>query len=84
LLSAALVAVTLHVPAEVLLKVEPLTVQAVAVPLVAAKLTAPVPEPPLVVKPNGVPNTPDVEVNVSADWAALANVTVVGAEDTAR
>jgi hypothetical protein len=35
LLSAALVAVTKHVPAEVAFKIEPLTVQPVAVPLVA-------------------------------------------------
>jgi hypothetical protein len=83
LVSAALVAVTLHVPAEDTDREEALTRHPDAVPLVAAKLTAPVPEPPLVVKVNGVPKTPAVEVNVSGAWAAPAKVTVVGAEDTA-
>jgi hypothetical protein len=51
-----LVAVTIHVPAEVKVKapVAETTLHPVAVPSTAAKLTAPVPEPPEVVTVNPV------------------------------
>lgn len=80
--SPALVAVTEHVPAADAVKVEPVTVQPDAVPLAVTKLTAPLPEPPLVVRLSGVPTRPLVEVTVKAACAAGASVTVVGADDT--
>jgi hypothetical protein len=47
-------------------------------------VTAPVPEPPVVVKLNAAPKIPVVDVSTSGDWAALANVTMVGAEEIGR
>ena len=49
-MSAALVAVTVHVPEEAAVSVEPEMAQVEAVPLVVVKVTAPVPEPPDVVR----------------------------------
>ena len=66
--SVALVAVTVHVPAVLLDRVyggEALIAQPEAVPSTVAKVTAPVPEPPEVVKLNGDPNGPDVDVTVT-------------------
>src|ERR1700679_3518286 len=53
--SPALVAVTAHVPAEVVLRGEPETAQPLAVPSVVVKVVAPVPLPPLVVSGSEVP-----------------------------
>lgn len=64
--SPALVAVTMQVPALVALRLDPLTAQPVAVPLVTVKLIAPVPVPPEVVSDNGVPKVPEIEVRVRA------------------
>jgi hypothetical protein len=83
LASAALVAVTTQVPAVVAVRFDPLTAQPVAVPLVTAKVTAPVPEPPNVVRVSGAPKVPDVEVTVSAAWVAPAKVTVVAGDEVA-
>jgi hypothetical protein len=59
-MSAAFVAVTLHVPNDVELS-EPLEIeQPVAVPFVAENVTAPSPVPPVVVSSNGVPKVPAV------------------------
>jgi hypothetical protein len=66
LVSAALAAVTMQVPNEVAVKVDPETAQPVAVPLVTVKVTEPVPEPPAVVRVSEVPKTPVSEVIASA------------------
>jgi hypothetical protein len=79
--SAALVAVTEHVPGDEADKVEPFSEQP-ALPAVATKLTAPEPEPPLVVRLNGVPTMPDVDVTVNAACTPRPKVTVVGADCT--
>ena len=81
-MSAALVAVTEQVPAEVTLSDAPDTVQPLAVPSVAVYETAPLPEPPLVVSVSALPAVPLVEVTLRAACVALANVTVVGFEET--
>ena len=60
-MSAAFVAVTVHVPAEVALSVNPLT-EHPAVPTVRVYVTAPPPEPPLVCRVIVEPNVPVVEV----------------------
>lgn len=82
LASVALVAATEQVPALVVVRLDPLTAQPVAVPLVTVKLTPPVPEPPDVVSGNAVPNVPVTEVRLRAAWVALAKVTAVGDDDT--
>jgi len=79
--SAALVAVTEQVPADVTLSEEPETAQPVAVPSTTANDTAPVPEPPLVISVSAVPKVPLVDVTVSAAWIAGAKVTVVGFDE---
>jgi hypothetical protein len=79
-----MVAVTAQVPVLVLDSAEPMTVQPVAVPFTALNVTAPVPDPPEVVKVSGVPNVPDVEVMVRTACAALPMVTVVAADDATR
>ncbi len=61
-------AVTVQVPAVVTLRSDPVTVQPVAVPSVATKVMAPLPEPPDVVSGSGVPTVPVSEVMVSAVW----------------
>ena len=59
--SDALVAVTLHVPVDVTVSVDPLMAQPLAVPLpVTAYETEPVPDPPVVVRVNELPADPDV------------------------
>jgi hypothetical protein len=45
-------------------------------------VTAPVPEPPLVVKVSGVATVPLVDVTVNAAWVARTKVTVAGDDDT--
>jgi hypothetical protein len=50
-----LVAVTMHVPRLVTVNELPVTTQPAAVPTVAVKVTAPVPEPPVVVRVRGDP-----------------------------
>jgi hypothetical protein len=52
---AALVAVTRHVPKLVTASDVPVTTQPRAVPGTAVKVTAPVPDPPLLVSTSGVP-----------------------------
>ena len=67
----------MQVPALVELScpLEMLQPEAVPPPL-TAKETAPVPEPPLVVRVSGVPKVPFVDVIESGDWLILADVTV--------
>jgi hypothetical protein len=79
-----MLAVTAQVPVLVLDSAETVMAQPVAVPFTAVNVTAPVPDPPEVVKVSGVPNVPDVDVMVSAACAALAMVTVVAADDATR
>ena len=81
-MSAALVAVTKHVPDEPAVKEVPETVQLEAVPVEAANVTLPEPEPPEVVSVNAVPKVPVVEETVSVACAALAKVIVVWEEET--
>jgi hypothetical protein len=76
--SAALAAVTLHVPPVALVSVVAWIAQPVAVPFVTLKLTAPVPDPPDVVSVRGVLKTPEVEVTTRA-----ACVVSAAAGDTA-
>lgn len=57
--------------------------QPVAVRSLTTKVTAPVPDPPLVVSESGVPHSPETEVTLSAAWVAEAKVTVVGDEEMA-
>jgi hypothetical protein len=82
--SPAFVAVTTHVPALVLDKVEPVVWQPVAVPFAAVNVTAPAPDPPLVVSVSGIAKTPAVDVTVRGACAWGASVTTVGSEDRAR
>ena len=63
----ALVAVTKQVPAEPAVRDVPETVQEEAVPVVAAYVTLPVPDPPELVRVNAVPNVPLVEETVRVD-----------------
>ena len=65
-MSAALVAVTKHVPADPADRDVPETVQVDAVPAEAAYVTLPVPDPPEVVRVNAVPKVPLVELIVNA------------------
>jgi hypothetical protein len=74
------VAVTTQLPPLVALKVEPLTEQPEADPLVAAYVTAPAPEPPLVVSAIVEPTRPERDVSVKAAWVAGAKVTTVAGE----
>ena len=78
--SAALVAVTEHVPVPlVMLRVAPLTEQAVEAPTL--KVTEPVPLPPVVVSVCVEPLAAgDVTFTVSVAWLAIWTVTVAGAE----
>ena len=76
-MSAALVAVTKHVPAEPAVRDVPETVQLDAVPVEAAYVTLPVPDPPEVVRVSAVPKVPLVDETVSVDCDACAKVTVV-------
>jgi hypothetical protein len=55
---AALVAVTTHVPVLVTVSELATTVHPVAVPFVTLKVTAPVPEPPVVVSVSVLPKAP--------------------------
>jgi hypothetical protein len=64
--SPALVAVTEHVPALVAESALPLIAQPLAVPLLTVYVTAPVPEPPLVVSVKGVPTVPVTLVTARA------------------
>ena len=80
-MSAAFVAVTIHVPAEVNDNVEPATEHPVAVPLDAIYETAPVPDPPEVVRGTDVGYVPVVLVTVSAAWLPLVIVNVCSVED---
>ena len=59
------------------MRVVPETVQLEAVPVVAAYVTLPVPDPPDVVIVKSVPYVPLVEEIVSVDCEACAKVTVV-------
>jgi hypothetical protein len=52
---AAFVAVTMQVPIVVTERVVPVTTQPAAVPTVAVKVSAPVPDPPAVVRLRGTP-----------------------------
>jgi hypothetical protein len=84
LASPALVAVTVQVPALVLVNVAPESEQPEAVPSRARNDTAPVPDPPLVVSASGVSYVPVVEVTVRAACGGSALiVTAVAVEDTA-
>jgi len=69
MVDAALVAVTMHVPMLVTVSELPVTVQPVAVPFVTLKVTAPVPDPPLVVSVSALPMVPAREVTLRAPWA---------------
>jgi hypothetical protein len=60
--SAALVAVTKQVPIEPAVKLDPEIVQEEDVPVVAVKVTFPVPEPPVVIRVKADPKVPLVEV----------------------
>jgi hypothetical protein len=64
--SPAFVATTRHVPALAALNELPEIEQPVAVPLVTVNVTAPVLDPPLVVKVSGFPAVPVTLVTVSA------------------
>ena len=68
-MSAAFVAVTRHFPAPVAVSELPVILQPVAVPLATVKLTAPLPEPPLVTRVSAVPSVPDNVVMRSEAWA---------------
>src|ERR1700712_5174086 len=81
LVSAAFVAVTVQVPAVVALSLPALTTQPVAVPLIAVKVTVPLPSPPDAVSVSGVPRTPVSEVTVTG---GAFRVTAVPAEETGR
>jgi hypothetical protein len=78
--SAALVAVTIQVPALVAFTEVPEITQPVAVPFVTAYVTAPVPEPPLVVKVNDVPKPAFVLVRLNVACVANVKVTVMANE----
>ena len=60
-MSRAFVAVTVQVPAAVTVNNPPLSAQPVAVPSTTTYVTAPVPEPPLVVNVRAAPYVPLVE-----------------------
>jgi hypothetical protein len=83
-----LVAVTVHVPELVedsAYGADALTTHPVAVPSAATNVTAPVPEPPLVVSGSGVAKVPAVDVTISGVCCCGTEmVTVVGAEDAAK
>jgi hypothetical protein len=66
---AALIAVTMQVPTLETVSDLPDTVQPVAVPFVTLKVTAPVPEPPLVRRVSVLPMVPAREVTLRALWA---------------
>jgi len=68
--SPALETVTTHVPALVALSTSPKTEQAAVPKLVTVKVSAPVPEPPDVVKMRDSPSTALVLVSVSGASAA--------------
>ena len=70
----------MHVPAEVNDSVEPATEHPVAVPLDAIYETAPVPEPPEVVRDTDVVYVPVVLVTINAAWLALVIVKVASVE----
>ena len=77
MVSSAFVAVTLHVPTELTVRVSLVIEQPDAVPaLVMAKESAPVPEPPEVRRRSGVPYLLVVVVIVNAPWFALSIVRV--------
>ena len=80
--SAALVAVTVHVPADDALRSEPDTVH----PAVPAETTAyeyePDPDPPEAMSGTGVPAVPAEALSVTADWDSRETVTVVADEDS--
>jgi hypothetical protein len=63
---AALVAVTRQVPKLVTVSDVPVTTHPSAVPGTAVKVTAPVPEPPAVVRVSGDPRKPVIDETVSA------------------
>jgi hypothetical protein len=67
--SAALVAVTVHVPGLVASNLL-LEIKQFAEPeLLRTYVTAPLPEPPLVVRVSELPTVPYVEVSLRVDWA---------------
>ena len=66
--SLALVAVTMHVPAVADVRTVPVLVQPVAVPLATKKLSAPVPEPPVMTSGKGRPYVAFTFEMTSAVW----------------
>ena len=74
-MSAALVAVTVHEPADVADNVEPDTEHPAVPAVVTAYDTAPVPEPPDVDNDRPDPNVPDVDDTDNAACDACARVT---------
>ena len=73
---------TTQVPALVV-ESNPLEIaQPLAVPLTTLKLTAPVPEPPEVVRVSAVSAVPLIEVTLRVAWAASEKVTTVNEELT--
>jgi hypothetical protein len=78
---AALVAVTMHVPAVVVSRDDPVIEQPVAVPSVAAYVTAPVPDPPDVSSVRGVPTVP---VKVERESVDCGTLVVGGGEATSN
>jgi hypothetical protein len=76
-IEAALVAVTTHVPTLVTVSELPNTVQPAAVPLVTLKVTAPVPEPPLVERVSARPRVPERDVTIRAAWVPWLSVALL-------
>jgi hypothetical protein len=76
-IEAALVAVTMHVPMLVTVSELPDTAQPAAVPFVTLKVTAPVPDPPLVKRVSATPRVPVREVTFRTAWAPWLSVALL-------
>jgi hypothetical protein len=79
-IEAALVAVTTHVPMLVTVSELPDTAQPAAVPFVTMKVTAPVPEPPLVKRVSAIPRVPERDVmlrTACVPWLSVALLVAV-------
>src|SRR5665213_2347941 len=81
---AAFVAVTMQVPTLETVSELPDTVQPVAVPFVALNVTAPEPEPPLVVRVSVLPMVPAREVTLRATWALRLSMALLVAVVSVR
>ena len=80
-LSAAFVAVTVHVPCDVYESVDPATEQPAVPAVVTANVTAPVPDPPVVVSESVEPTLAEMLDSESADCAIREIVMVVAGEE---